>query len=54
MMSFLSWMAFDGFVVNVGKHEARWRDMNALVDHFADMLFTGEYSHLRATAGAAR
>jgi AcrR family transcriptional regulator len=54
MMSFLSWMAFDGFVVNVGKHEARSRDMNALVDHFADMLLTGEYSHLRATAGAAR
>jgi AcrR family transcriptional regulator len=53
MMSFLSWMAFDGFVVNAGKNEARSRDMNALVDHFADMLLTGDYGRLRATPGAA-
>lgn len=53
MLSFLSWMAFDGFVVNVGKNETRSRDMNALVDHFADMLLTGDYSRLPATTGAA-
>lgn len=53
MISFLSWMAFDGFVVNAGKNEARSRDMNALAEHFADILFSGDYGRLHATAGAA-
>jgi AcrR family transcriptional regulator len=35
-MSFLSWMAYDGFVVNVGKNEER--DMDSLVDHVCDLL----------------
>lgn len=35
-ISFLSWMAFDGFVVNVGKNEDR--DMDTLVNRFADLL----------------
>lgn len=51
LLSFLSWMAFDGFVINVGKNETRSRDMNVLVDHFADILLTGDYKRLRATTG---
>lgn len=35
-MSFLSWMAFDGFVVNVGKNEQR--DMDSLVEHMCNLL----------------
>jgi AcrR family transcriptional regulator len=35
-ISFLSWMAFDGFVVNVGKNEER--NMETLVDHFVGLL----------------
>ena len=38
-ISFLSWMTYDGFVVNVGKRERR--DMVALVDHFAHLLLGG-------------
>lgn len=36
MISFLAWMAFDGFVVNIGKREER--DIDRIVDHFADLL----------------
>ncbi|MEX2124801.1 MAG: TetR/AcrR family transcriptional regulator [Woeseia sp.] len=41
-ISFLSWMAFDGFVVNVGKNEDR--DMDTLVNHFADLLLGQTYA----------
>jgi hypothetical protein len=41
-LSFLAWMAFDGFVVNVGKNEDR--DMDTLVDHFADLLLGQGYA----------
>ncbi len=40
-ISFLSWMAYDGFVVNVGKKERR--DMDALVNHVSDLLLVGTY-----------
>lgn len=36
MISFLAWMAFDGFVINLGKNEER--DINKIVRHFTDML----------------
>lgn len=36
MISFLAWMAFDGFVINVGKREKR--DIDSIVDHFANLL----------------
>lgn len=42
-LSFLSWMAFDGFVVNAGKHESSKRNMELLVDHFVDLLVFGNY-----------
>lgn len=35
-ISFLSWMAYDGFVVNVGRKEQR--NMDSLVDHFCSLL----------------
>lgn len=35
-VSFLVWMAFDGFAVNVGRGEDR--DFDIMVEHFADML----------------
>ena len=35
-ISFLAWMAFDGFVANLGKGEDR--DIGRIVEHFADML----------------
>lgn len=41
-ISFLAWMAFDGFAVNVGKNEDR--DMETLVDHFADLLLGQPYA----------
>jgi hypothetical protein len=41
-ISFLAWMAFDGFVVNVGKNEDR--DMDTLVNHFADLLLGQAYA----------
>lgn len=41
-ISFLAWMAFDGFVVNVGKNEDR--DMDTLVDHFVDLLLGHSYT----------
>ena len=36
MISFLTWMAFDGFTLNVGKNEER--NIVALIDHFVEML----------------
>lgn len=35
-ISFLAWMAFDGFALNVGRGEDR--DFDAVVQHFIDML----------------
>lgn len=35
-IAFLAWMAFDGFVANVGKGEDR--DIEGVVEHFTDML----------------
>jgi AcrR family transcriptional regulator len=35
-VSFLVWMAFDGFAINVGRGEDR--DFDKMVEHFADML----------------
>ncbi len=46
-ISFLSWMAYDGFVVNVGKKERR--DMVALVDHMAELLLAGEHESRAVT-----
>lgn len=40
-ISFLSWMAYDGFIVNVGKKEGR--DMSALVDNVSNLLLFGLY-----------
>jgi AcrR family transcriptional regulator len=40
-ISFLCWMAFDGFALNVGKNEER--DMDTLVDHFAGLMFGETY-----------
>lgn len=39
MISFLAWMAFDGFVANVSKGEDR--DIDTIVEHFTDMLLGG-------------
>jgi AcrR family transcriptional regulator len=47
-ISFLSWMAFDGFVVNVGKNEDR--DMDTLVNHFSDLLLGQAYGAANADA----
>lgn len=41
-ISFLSWMAFDGFTVNVGMDERR--DMDTLVGHFVDLLVGESYA----------
>ncbi len=49
-LSFLAWMAFDGFVVNAGKHESSKRNMEVLVDHFADLLMDGQYRALSAVS----
>ncbi|MEJ8569688.1 TetR/AcrR family transcriptional regulator [Elongatibacter sediminis] len=49
-LSFLSWMAFDGFVVNVGKRESSKRNIELLINHFADLLLYGEYRGLTAVA----
>ncbi len=47
-ISFLSWMAYDGFVVNVGKNEQR--DMDALVDRICDLLLVGQRQTTAPTA----
>lgn len=52
-MSFLSWMAFDGFVVNAGKNEVTKRNLHALVDHFADLLMTGKFEPVQSVSNAA-
>lgn len=48
-ISFLSWMAYDGFVVNVGMKERR--DMNALVNHMAELLLFGRSESTPANVG---
>lgn len=50
LIAFLSWMAFDGFVVNTGKNEQR--DIKRIVEHFVDMLL-GK-SALRAAGPVAQ
>jgi AcrR family transcriptional regulator len=35
-VSFLAWMAFDGFALNIGREEER--DFDKMVQHFAEML----------------
>lgn len=39
-VSYLAWMAFDGFALNLGKEEDQ--DYDHMVDHFADMLLGPE------------
>lgn len=54
-ISFLAWMAFDGFAMNVGKNEDR--DMDTLVDHFSDVLLGhagGSASRAKGKSGSAR
>jgi len=43
-IAFLSWMAFDGFVANLGKGEDR--DIDRIVEHFTDMLMGGNESEV--------
>lgn len=40
LISFLFWMAFDGFTINAKVHESR--DTEALVDHVCDLLIGNE------------
>lgn len=40
-IAFLSWMAYDGFVVNVGKGERR--NTGAIVEHISDLLLFGRH-----------
>lgn len=40
LISFLFWMAFDGFTINAKVHE--YRDTEALVDHVCDLLIGNE------------
>jgi len=43
-IAFLAWMAFDGFVANLGKGEDR--DVDRVVEHFTDMLLGGDENTL--------
>lgn len=51
-IAFLSWMAFDGFVVNLGKGEDR--DVDRIVEHFTDMLLGRDEAALAETNRPSR
>ncbi len=51
-IAFLAWMAFDGFVANLGKGEDR--DIERVVDHFTDMLLGVDQIPVKATLQGSR